>query len=547
METGGNLLDWNTAQWEVVGLQEEELDIEEICSEHQDTELIVLSKKRDFDTSRRICKAIGGALSVAQDNQITQGMLEVLGSMKTQSQCGMKFYSGFTDQHEEGIWLDANSGKIMKWTNWYRGHPADQEDYDCSQIHVGYKKNIDGFCSEELCPLCNVPVMTAYHLQGICKESYIDRFFVLQSSQQLLGYIQTKMVWTEENERWEIVNLITNQTEAFTNTTYGLPLGTRPWYFTDKTSCREPEPEEGYRKLNFHLKVEQPGMFCCNDGMCIDSELVCDGFTDCSLQEDESQCSSMIKISKKNLDANKELPKTYGIRKNNDLDLFVKTIILDVIEIDEKQSYFFVELYQTIKWYDENIIFTFLKNNSLMNILNENSSKSIRKPYQKFCCYSYDEQPEQEMSRIFVSKKGKPKLLPADSEALSYNETYDGAENPLYFEIYQRVKFSCKFENYENYPFGSDFCQFMTYLPGLENNLTKLISDSLEDLGPTSLGQYNIRWTVRNGKTIFQHHGLIFTMHLSRNLGNIILVTYLPTFLMNLINQATNYISSPEK
>ena len=41
--------------------------------------------------------------------------------------------------------------------------------------------------------------------------------------------------------------------------------------------------------------------------------------------------------------------------------------------------------------------------------------------------------------------------------------------------------------------------------------------------------------------------GLIFTVHLSRKLSNILLVTYLPTLLMNLINQATNYISSPDK
>ena len=41
--------------------------------------------------------------------------------------------------------------------------------------------------------------------------------------------------------------------------------------------------------------------------------------------------------------------------------------------------------------------------------------------------------------------------------------------------------------------------------------------------------------------------GLIYTVELTRDIGSIFLVTYLPTVLMNLINQATNYISSPDK
>ena len=41
--------------------------------------------------------------------------------------------------------------------------------------------------------------------------------------------------------------------------------------------------------------------------------------------------------------------------------------------------------------------------------------------------------------------------------------------------------------------------------------------------------------------------GLVYTAELRRNILSILLVTYLPTLLMNLINQATNYISSPEK
>ena len=46
---GGNLLDWNTAQWEAVGLQEEELDKEEVCRERgQNHMLMIFQAKETF-------------------------------------------------------------------------------------------------------------------------------------------------------------------------------------------------------------------------------------------------------------------------------------------------------------------------------------------------------------------------------------------------------------------------------------------------------------------------------------------------------------------
>lgn len=56
------------------------------------------------------------------------------------------------------------------------------------------------------------------------------------------------------------------------------------WY------CWPPDPGRDTRSLNLHLAVSQPGSFCCDDGTCIPSELVCDGDSDCSDQTDERSC-----------------------------------------------------------------------------------------------------------------------------------------------------------------------------------------------------------------------------------------------------------------
>ena len=60
--------------------------------------------------------------------------------------------------------------------------------------------------------MCRLPSTTTFHLQGICRESYIDRFYVLQPERQLLGYQRSLLAWTGTN--WQITNTVTNITEA---------------------------------------------------------------------------------------------------------------------------------------------------------------------------------------------------------------------------------------------------------------------------------------------------------------------------------------------
>ena len=64
------------------------------------------------------------------------------------------------------------------------------------------------------------------------------------------------------------------------------------------------------------------------------------------------------------------------------------------------------------------------------------------------------------------------------------------------------------------------------------------------NFGPDTIGQYIIeRWTHSahvNNQT--RERVLILEVVLTRKLTSIFMVTYLPTILMNIINQATNFI-----
>ena len=38
-------------------------------------------------------------------------------------------------------------------------------------------------------------------------------------------------------------------------------------------------------------EVDRPGKYCCGDGVCLDSEIVCDGNRNCDDGSDENKCA----------------------------------------------------------------------------------------------------------------------------------------------------------------------------------------------------------------------------------------------------------------
>ena len=65
--------------------------------------------------------------------------------------------------------------------------------------------------------------------------------------------------------------------------------------------------------------------------------------------------------------------------------------------------------------------------------------------------------------------------------------------------------------------------------------------------GPDSVGQYNVDNVGYNIIHIYNGTKLVrVEIKLVRDFPSIFIVTYLPTILMNIINQATNYLANPE-
>ena len=160
-------------------------------------------------------------------------------------------FSGYVRQAND-TWADVYEGNAMPEFQWEEDQPDNNDGLggeNCVAFHRETETTKDTICSGPLFPTCQVQERHVFFLQGICKTSYIDRFYVMESAKNLLGFMQNRMVWSEQNRRWEIENLITNSTAAYMHKTgsYHFPLGTHDWLFENE-DCP-------LSNLNFHLAV----------------------------------------------------------------------------------------------------------------------------------------------------------------------------------------------------------------------------------------------------------------------------------------------------
>ena len=364
----GDLVDWRTATWRARGLQEVQVEREEVCRERKVNELRVSLFKRNFDDTVNFASLLGGEMAVATSNQTMQEMYK---SFVNQSElCAGRFFTGYSDREEEGTFVNINTGEKLAWDVWEPGEPNNWGgNEDCTDNLDGGTRLNDKSCSTERCPIINMTKTESpkFQMRGLCKNSLVDIFFTFLLKNktlfdnELLGFKQTKLTWSEDLKRWNIINLVDQTVLAFTNSTFAYPFGTHRWFFTNSTCT---DPGQPWRKMNLHQKVKQLGKFCCEDGICIDSEHRCDGNNNCKDYSDEKYCV-IVKI-----------PPTYDqeitpssfqkIGKRTEfLPAEVRTYveIQNILTLDEEASKIVLRFNISFEWVDYQLNYKFLKEN----------------------------------------------------------------------------------------------------------------------------------------------------------------------------------------
>ena len=539
MTEGGNLLDWRNASWRTQGLVEVQVEREEICIEK--SKFWVSTIKRNFQGHIHYANIMKGQLMVLNDEHAVELVTKIWSTNTVQKVCPMQFFNGFTKRNPEGNFVSLYTREELKYNDWIDGEPNNFGGAeDCLSVANG--KLFDSRCDDELCSIVQLNQTPKFQLRGVCEGSEVDIFYTIPLynetlfRKEVLGLKQTKIIWSPEQKRWNIVNLVDLSILAHTNNTKEYPFGTHSWFFTN-SSCTD--PGRPWREMNLQQKSDQPGQFCCWDGLCIDSQYRCDDTPNCRDYSDEIGCE-IIQVPR-NRYSKKNPPKP---RNQTDKQLLVNTsiILLDIIAIDEVASVISLMFKISFQWTDSRLTYNFLKNDIDQNTMSDIGGR-IWMPEVVFLVQSDPDKSMMIDHKVSLEKLGNVSIS-GGMDSLHANETYSGKENPLTLISTYKGDFVCTFDGMYSYPFDQENCQVEFYLSGKANYQTLLFPHDMLNNGPNYVGQYNVRswivvpFTSPHGR----ERGLRFSVDLGRNLVSIFLVTYLPTFLMNLINQATNYI-----
>ena len=237
----------------------------------------------------------------------------------------------------------------------------------------------------------------------------------------------------------------------------------------------------------------------------------------------------------------------YDLSEKNEIvrtEILATVTIIDVFDISEPDNLFEIYFFLKLKWKDFYLKYAFLKNENDVNFLSPNRTWTPN--VQFFQIRNYFDFG----SNFFVEKNSSFKpFLSGGLSSLNVRELYNGKEHFLNLVIKKRAQFICKFSNIKNYPFGKQKCTMGFYVEGNANNLTMVIPKDLIGEQGMYIGEYLLEnWDYMNYTEKYTgEKGVIVTMVLTRNILSIFMVTYLPTILMNIINQATNHINGDSK
>ena len=74
---GGNVVNWETAEWTTWDLEEENIDKSEICQVKRPG-LTIFPQRRTFKDSQELCQRLGGRMAVADSKKRVQEMMKLL-------------------------------------------------------------------------------------------------------------------------------------------------------------------------------------------------------------------------------------------------------------------------------------------------------------------------------------------------------------------------------------------------------------------------------------------------------------------------------------
>ena len=388
------------------------------------------------------------------------------------------------------------------------------------------------------CAMClfltSVENSTVVKLRGLCKSSKFDeQYQVAGTGDAGLIYYGLRRSVIEYNYTmlaWQIRDILDPTISATFKSPYAtLAMGSNTWVVVNDAKC-----QTGEVPLFLSLTSCLSNQFTCGDGICIEMKQRCNGVTDCKDKIDELDCN----IAEIDPSYNKELAPPPEKDK-------AKVMVVVNVTINSLNSFnlieenFELEFVVSLKWFDSRLVFNNLREKKIFNVMGPKEKGSIwfpsivlenTKQKLKFLIDS--------SSVISVERNGEGK--PTDSTFTENKLLYQGDKNPLNYERLDNMKLNCLFE-LSWYPFDTQTCFIIIGQTEISSYYVEQVPGYFAYLGPEDLTKYFVKRSDMKKVAVGGREFVQVQITIGRRLLSILLTTFLPTVILNLIGHTANY------
>ena len=538
-KTTGNLVSSDLAYWTLKGTMKIKNTPDNLVCESLSPGIKMINFSLTFDEAIETCKMFKMQFLTIDKRTQIQDIKTYLVSMNISGP--ISIWTGFTDQIQENSFINKITGAPMNMIFWKKGDPNGDINENC--VTVSFDPDLDyefrdTACSQMnqfFCDFKNKPLVSlrGEPLPGIKESNYIldvknNMFIGFESSNIKLNNTGDETYWQLFQDDKEIAR--TDPMNAF-------PMGTRTWNLVNES-----------RSVQINLNVCSNDEFPCSNGRCIPESQRCDQELDCDdapVLSDEANCQ-LVSVPQ---GYSKITAPTFD---NTPVNVDVSINLINILDVNILSNNIAFKFKIETSWVDSRLQFNNLKENYLDNLLLATDWSTIWVPVLEFTnTQSSDlttQLPNDPYSFVMVNKTGKQ--LMDNRDDLNRIFKFEGKYGKIIKLSTYNLNFVCKFQ-LQYYPFDTQRCSINMAIYQPNRTMINLIPSQLfkSDESLIFLDNFISSSSYTSQEVEFQgkyYQELQVTLVLKRSLETLLMQTFVPTLILNSINQLTNYFIGPD-
>ena len=264
----------------------------------------------------------------------------------------------------------------------------------------------------------------------------------------------------------------------------------------------------------------------------------CDSKAHCADSSDELECNVVEFGSSYNKYLTPPTPNS-KLNKYSDstkLEIHATIAVHKLLHFDALTHTFDAEFTLDLEWFDSRVKFNNLRSKPKVNALLPEEVSLLWFPY--FIFYNTDKREigsVDEEAIFHVLKKEEGKM--SEFYALENKHVYRGDENYIEYQRFYSKHFECYFSLHW-YPFDTQTCKIEIVPFADLKDLIEFVTEAFEYEGPKDLTEFTIK---RIGMKVVNRGRLEVSIVIQRRLLSILMTTFIPTLILNIIGHMSNY------